>query len=90
MRISHKPVRKCHACVLNLGDHCWLHPLPHEQWRNGKTCHAKEDEKIHREFKAWQKQPSVKTRSEIRRELFRARTEPHVARRQKKGRTARE
>jgi hypothetical protein len=82
MQTSHKPVRKCHACVLNLDDHCWLYTYPRLQWRDGKTCQAKEDEKIHREFETWQKQPQIKTREEIRREVFRSRSKKTCPRRE--------
>ena len=74
MRNSGKPVRKCHSCPLNLGDHCWFYAQPRAQWRAGKTCRARDDAAIRREFEAWQKQPHVKTRAEIRREMFGARS----------------
>ena len=74
MRISGKPVRKCHACPLNMGEHCWLYELPRVQWRAGRTCRAKDDADIRREFEAWQKQPRIKTRQAIRREMTGARS----------------
>lgn len=73
MRRTCKPVRSCHACLLNLGDHCWLYKYPRGQWRGGRTCPAAGDAAIHEEFRRWQKQPDVKTRKELRRELFRSR-----------------
>ena len=86
MRTSRKPVRKCHACRLNLGDHCWLYTYPRLQWRDGKTCHAMDDETILHEFETWQKQPRIKTREEIRREMSRARTKKHDPRRESRRR----
>lgn len=71
MRIHSKPVRKCHACVLNLGDHCWKHEYPRGQWREGRVCPTLGDETVHAEFRQWQKQPQVKTAREIRRDVFR-------------------
>jgi len=32
MRLSHKPVRKCHRCSLNLGKVCALFDFPRDQW----------------------------------------------------------
>ena len=82
MRTSYKPVRKCHSCLLNLGDHCWLYTYPRLQWRDGKICHAREDEATHREFETWRKQPQIKTREEIRREVFRSRSRKAFPRRE--------
>ena len=88
MRINIKPVRKCHACLLNLGDHCWLYTYPRLQWRDSKTCHARENETIHGEFEAWRKRPQIKTRREMRRELFRSRTRETRPRQEKRRRSA--
>ena len=71
MRLSRKPVRKCHACLLNLGDHCWLFESPRGQWRDHKRCGAIDDPAIHERFRLWQKQPTVKSRKDLRREYFR-------------------
>ena len=68
---SAKPVRKCHACLLNLGEHCWLYQYPRGQWRQGRRCRAVDDEVLHARFRTWQKQPSVKTRRELRQEFSR-------------------
>jgi len=77
---SRKPVRKCHACLLNLGDHCWLYAYPRGQWHGKKRCAAFDDKKIHAEFRLWQKASDVKTRKELRQEIFRARNKPVVRR----------
>ncbi len=78
MKKSVKPVRKCHACRLNLGDHCWLYRYPRGQWRGGKHCRAYDDEALHEQFRLWQKQPTVKTRRELRREFFRTKKKDGV------------
>lgn len=68
MRRSGKPVRKCHACLLNLVDRCWRYASPRDQWRKGRTCPGFDNAALHAEFRAWQKRPTVKTRKELRRE----------------------
>jgi len=73
MRQSEKPIRKCHSCLLNMGDHCWLYLYPRGQWRGGRTCVAFGDDGIHEAFRAWKKQPTVKSRKDLRREVFRQR-----------------
>jgi len=78
MRHSAKPVRKCHACPLNLGDHCWLYQYPRGQWRGHKRCAGLTDDALHAQFEAWRKQPSVKTRKQLRREFFRTRRRKHL------------
>lgn len=73
MHKSGKPVRKCHNCLLNLGDHCWLYADPRGQWRGGKHCRAYGDEAVYEQFRKWSRQPVVKTRHELRRIVFRSR-----------------
>lgn len=84
MRRSAKPVHECYACLLNLGDDCWLYRYPRGQWR-GRRCSARDDAEIHERFLVWQKQPSVKTRRDLRREVFRRRRK-HAHRDPLKGR----
>lgn len=84
MRNEHKPVRKCHACLLNLGDRCWLYRYPRGQWRPGHTCRAYDNEAVYAEFRRWRKRPTVKTRKELRQEVFRARARPIEPRRKRK------
>lgn len=73
MKKSSKPVRKCHICPLNLGDHCWEYPVPRDQWRPGRHCPGLEDKALHCRYEEWLKQPNVKTRRELRRESLLAR-----------------
>ena len=70
---SQKPVRKCHACLLNRGDNCWLYRYPRGQWRSGRRRAAFENEEIYEGFRLWQKQPDVKSRRELRRLIHRQR-----------------
>ena len=46
MHRSPKPVRKCHACKLNLGDRCAAFDNPHEEWRHG-TCRGHNNEELY-------------------------------------------
>jgi len=73
-KMSHKPVRKCHACKLNRGEHCWIYLYPRYKWSNGKRCPAYNHPLILRELEHWLKyQPEVKSKKELRRGLFRSR-----------------
>ena len=65
---------------MNLGDHCWLYDYPRGQWRHGERCRAMDDPAVRREFATAQKQPTVKTRKELRRRFFRSRHRFHVHR----------
>lgn len=71
MRRHAKPVRKCHACLLNLGDQCWIYKYPRGQWQHDRRCPAFENEAVYAEFREWQKEPAVRTRKELRRRFFR-------------------
>ena len=73
MKQSRKPVRNCHSCPMNLGDHCWLYRWPRGQWRGDRSCSAREDEAALGAFHDWQKAPDVMTRKDLRRELHRQR-----------------
>jgi hypothetical protein len=80
MRISRKPVHACYSCLLNLGDRCWLYRYPRGQWRGERRCPAFENDAVYEEFRRSQKQPTVKTRKELRREFFRKRKRTNVRR----------
>ncbi len=70
LRRSHKPVRKCHGCPLNLGAHCWGYSNPRGQWQRRRGCPGFATESLHQLYLVWQKQALIKTRSEIRREFI--------------------
>ncbi len=67
---SHKPVRKCHACPLNIGDRCWGYSNPRAMWRRKRGCPAIGDAQLLELFLLWKKQASVKSRRDIRRECI--------------------
>ena len=64
-----KPVRRCHACPLNLGERCWGHANPRGQWRRKRGCPSFGNERILELYLLGKKQATVKTRRAIRREL---------------------
>jgi hypothetical protein len=68
-----KPVRNCHACLLNQGDHCWLYAYPRGQWRRGRRCPAFDNEEAYARFRAWRREPTVLSRRELRQQAFRTR-----------------
>jgi len=77
MHRSHKPVRRCHKCLLNLGDRCWAYASPRRQWHN-RACRGFENERAYELFRIWEKDAVVKSRKEIRQGIFRKKkTMPH-------------
>lgn len=78
MKPSPKPVRKCNACRLNLRTHCWRYTCPREQWANGRTCTGLDNAKLYEEFDRSMKQPDIRSRKEIRQDIFRARARKQV------------
>lgn len=72
MRLGPKPVRRCYKCLLNLGDHCWIFECPRRQW-NRKKCPGFENAELNLRFREWQEAPDVKTRKQLRKEIFRGR-----------------
>jgi len=73
MQQTCKPVRKCYACLLNQGSHCWIYRYPRGQWRGGRHCPGFDDDELYGQYREWLKQPSVKTRKALRRGFFRKR-----------------
>lgn len=73
MKESQKPVRKCHACQLNRGDHCWLYKYPRGQWRGGRTCGAFNAPAMIDALHDWEGAASVMTRKDLRRDVHRQR-----------------
>ncbi|MEW6359761.1 MAG: hypothetical protein AB1696_25710 [Planctomycetota bacterium] len=77
MKRTHKPVRKCHACGLNFGDHCGAFEYPHDMWRNGK-CPGFQNEALLQKYLAEQARKQVDAAREKRQQTMRLRhTEPH-------------
>ena len=68
MNRSAKPVRKCHACPLNLGRTCWAFAVPREQWRRHAVCPGLHDTALHQLHRDAQKQASVLTGKDLRRQ----------------------
>jgi len=71
MKSGPKPVRKCNRCLLNLGNHCWIYTCPRHQWIREK-CPGFENNVFYNQLRKWQDEPHVKTRKQIRQELFRS------------------
>ena len=44
-----KPVRKCHGCILNIGEHCAIFNEPHDKWHNSK-CSSYNDKELYRKY----------------------------------------
>ncbi len=45
-----KPVRKCHGCLLNIGDHCAIYKEPHDRWHHSK-CASYNDQELYQKYK---------------------------------------
>lgn len=70
MRITRKPVRACHGCLLNQGDHCWGYEFPHQQWCGRRRCPAYDNPDVYALFRDWLEQPNVKTPRDLRRDAY--------------------
>ena len=80
MKRSSKPVRQCHACLLNLGKVCWVYAQPRRQWRN-RRCPGFENPALYNELTEWQAAPHVKTRKQLRQAAGRQKNQPPAWRR---------
>ncbi len=77
MKRSRKPCRKCHACGLNFGDHCGIHPDPKAMWHH-RTCPGFMNDELLAAFEADQEKHRPNYSKQRRREAARKRdTEPH-------------
>jgi len=77
MKRAKKPVRKCHACGLNLGDHCGIYPDPKEMWHH-RSCPGYKNEDMLNQYKAEQAKHPPDHCKNIRRDVARQRaSEPH-------------
>ncbi len=45
-----KPVRKCHGCILNVGNRCAAYEDPHDKWHNSK-CTSYNDQVLFQKYK---------------------------------------
>ncbi len=44
-----KPARKCHGCILNIGERCAIYEEPHDKWHNSK-CTSYNDQELYRKY----------------------------------------
>ncbi len=44
-----KTVRKCHGCILNLGERCAVYEDPHERWQHSK-CSSFNDKDLYNKY----------------------------------------
>ena len=77
MHPSAKPVRKCHACKLNLHDRCMVFANPREQWKRG-ACKAWDNEALCQKYLEDRMKHPVNAKKQERRDTAKlAQTEPH-------------
>jgi len=77
MKRNRKPVRKCHGCGLNLGDHCGVFPNPHDMWHN-RSCPGFQNEAMLQEYDAQHDRDICHEERTQRQKWGKlARTEPH-------------
>ena len=75
MKRHHKPVANCHACQLNLDDHCWIYEEPRSQWQKHRQCPGFENEELYQQFDEWQQKPTIRDRRKHK--LHGSRKRPH-------------
>jgi hypothetical protein len=74
---AHKPVRECHDCELNLGDHCGVYAVPKKMWR-ARSCPGHKNEAMLRQYQSEQAQHPPDKRKLMRRQVARQReSQPH-------------
>ena len=72
MKLTRKPVKHCHGCGLNFGDHCGVYEVPHDMW-HGRKCTGYKNEALLEEYKAEQARQQVDERKQKRREVAKRR-----------------
>ena len=78
MHRSRKPVRKCHGCGLNFGDHCGVFASPHDQWHDREHCPGHMNEVLLAEHLERARRTPLKKKKERRQTQAReSRGEPH-------------
>ncbi len=77
MNRKHKPARKCHGCILNLGERCAVYEDPHERWHHSK-CTSYNDEELYAKYKEDLEKHPPKEPKEHRKEVAKLhKTEEH-------------
>jgi hypothetical protein len=79
MKAKHhsKPVRKCHDCGLNLGDHCGVYSAPRDMWHR-RNCPGYRNEEMLARYEAEQAKHPPNPAKQLRREVAKRRaSEPH-------------
>ena len=72
-----KAVRKCHGCILNIGDRCAIYEEPHDKWHNSK-CTGYNDEELYRKHKIdLEKHPENDAKKQRRKLAKKHNTEEH-------------
>ncbi len=57
MNINGKTIRKCYACISNLGNHCAVYENPHERWRHSRCSSYNDKELFNKYMKNLEKHP---------------------------------
>ena len=87
MHRTHKPVRKCRGCPLNLGPRCAVYEYPHNQWHSRDKCPGYMNDAMAREYEAnMAKSKSDHGRSDRRSRMKHMQAEPHWSGRREPGR----
>ena len=74
---SPKPIRECHDCGLNLGDHCGVYAVPRAMWHH-RSCPGYKNEAMLAEYEAEQAKHPPDRAKQMRREVAKRRaSEPH-------------
>ncbi len=63
-----KPARKCHGCILNLGNHCAVYEDPHNKWHHSK-CSSYNDKDLYDKYLENLKKHPPKESKEQRKEM---------------------
>jgi len=72
-----KPVRKCHGCVLNIGDRCAIYKEPHDKWHNSK-CSSYNDKELYRKYLEYlEKHPQDNAKKQREESARQCKTEEH-------------
>ena len=67
-----KTVRKCHGCILNLGDHCAVYEEPQQKWHQSKCSHYNDRDLYNKYLEDLEKHPPNESK-ELRKETAKRR-----------------